>query len=191
MTLLRDISNRLLTLAKQRLSQSDYLAFYDEIKTPETFFKWEGRLLKVVVLQSIVYSLDDYLLDLIDMWASKRNAPVIPLSFPPLSLVPPVAAPVPPAVAPPVTHNIKKRKHHLDAEIDLAKTRTLTPGDPTTVWSELIKLAEEKHGSMIGYSSDGIQYKGRKYKATGEPDVFTLKNLRERMERDAKRDKTR
>jgi hypothetical protein len=97
-TLLRDLKERLLTLAKQRLQPNDYAALQVEIKAPGTFVKWEGKLLQAAGLASALHSVDDYLFDIIDTWASKRNAPVIP-SLPLHKAPPPVpaAAPASPA----------------------------------------------------------------------------------------------
>lgn len=86
-------------------------------------------------------------------------------------------------------HKIKNRTQPLEAEIDFAMTKAIAPGDPATVWTTLSKLAEEGYGAMVGYSSDGIQYRGKKYQANGELDVLTFKNLRQRMD-SAKRAKT-
>jgi hypothetical protein len=89
-----------------------------------------------------------------------------------------------------MTHKIRNRNQPLDAEIASAKEKVKDATSATSVWDELTKLAESKHGPMIGFSSDGIQYRGKKYQATGVPDIFTSKNLRDRMAR-AGRAKTR
>lgn len=75
------------------------------------------------------------------------------------------------------------RTHALNAEIKIAKNRALNGEDANTVWTELIKMAENKEGSFVGFSSDGLQYKGKKYQDTGAPDVLTLKAFRQRMRR--------
>ncbi len=85
------------------------------------------------------------------------------------------------------THRIKNRTRILDAEIQAAKSRAVNRDDPYSVWAELVKMAEGKCGSLIGHSSDGLQYKGKNYQDTGIPDVFTLKALRDRMGRDRRR----
>ncbi|UTV56092.1 hypothetical protein [Burkholderia arboris] len=69
----------------------------------------------------------------------------------------------------------------LSAEIEEAKKRTPQPDNPESVWGEFTKMAEEKWGILVGYSSDGVQYRGKQYEATQVPDVFTKKNLRDRM----------
>lgn len=71
----------------------------------------------------------------------------------------------------------------LNAEISQAKRIAINSDDASSVWAELVKLAEKGVGALIGHSSDGVQYRGAKYQATGEPDVFTLKNLRDRLKR--------
>jgi hypothetical protein len=82
------------------------------------------------------------------------------------------------------THKIRNREAAiLSAEISQAKLTAQDPASPTCVWDELTKLAEKKLGPMVGFSSDGIQYRGRQYQATQVPDVFTIKHLRDRMKR--------
>ena len=92
-----------------------------------------------------------------------------------------------PSAVPPgnvVRHTITKGKSvPLGAEVSQARSLALDSDDATTVWGELVKLAEKGVGSLIGHSSDGVQYRGARYQATGEPDVFTLKNLRDRLQR--------
>lgn len=80
-------------------------------------------------------------------------------------------------------HKLRSRTQPLDAEIQMAKENASQKDDSANVWSELTKLAERATGAMIGYSSDGIQYRGRKHQSDGIPDVFTFKNLRDRMAR--------
>jgi hypothetical protein len=52
-------------------------------------------------------------------------------------------------------------------------------------------MAEAQYGVLVGYSSDGVQYRGKKHTETGEPDVFTFKNLRDRIDGARRRAKTR
>lgn len=82
---------------------------------------------------------------------------------------------------PGLTHRLSTRATPLAAEIEEAKKTAVDPENPSSVWAELGKLAEQQRGSMVGYSSDGVQYRGKLYQETGTPDVFTLKNLRDRM----------
>lgn len=81
------------------------------------------------------------------------------------------------------THKLRGRIYPLTAEIEEAKSRAISGDDVNSVWAELIKMAEGKEGLFIGYSSDGPQYRGKKYQETGVPDVFTLRALRDRMNR--------
>jgi hypothetical protein len=84
-----------------------------------------------------------------------------------------------------------KRNTPLSTEIAEAKKRANDPENALCVWGELTKMAEQKCGVLIGYSSDGVQYRGQQYQEKEEPDVFTTKNLRDRMYRARKRAKTR
>ncbi len=83
------------------------------------------------------------------------------------------------------THRLKARSNPLDAIIVQATNAALAPDDSQSVYAEMVKLAEskEKPAPLHGYSPDGIQYRGKKYAETGEPDTFTAKNLRDRMAR--------
>lgn len=84
-------------------------------------------------------------------------------------------------------HYLKNRTRVLDAEIEKAKASALDASKPSSVWAELIKMAEQQEGLLIGHSSDGLQYKGKKHQDTGAPDVLTLSALRNRMRRDRAR----
>jgi hypothetical protein len=83
------------------------------------------------------------------------------------------------------THRLKSRSNPLNAVIESAAGTALAPNDNQSVWAELVKLAESKDrpAPLVGYSSDGIQYRGKQYEETGELDTFTAKNLRDRMAR--------
>jgi hypothetical protein len=83
------------------------------------------------------------------------------------------------------THRLKTRTHMLDAVIELAIKKAVAPDDSQSVYAAMVKLAESgnKPAPLIGYSSVGIQYRGKRYEETGEPDTFTAKNLRDRMAR--------
>ena len=93
------------------------------------------------------------------------------------------AAALPPVVPRAQTHKIKNRLFPLHAEIELAMKKAIDAENPTSVWVTLTEMAEAQAGSLIGFSSDGVQYRGKNYQATGVPDVFKLKNLRDRMGR--------
>lgn len=83
---------------------------------------------------------------------------------------------------PPVTvRRIGTRVTPLSAEIEEAKRRAPRSNSPESVWGALTKMAEEQWGILVGYSSDGVQYRGKQYEASQVPDVFTKKNLRDRM----------
>jgi len=82
---------------------------------------------------------------------------------------------------PGVKHKIVNRIQPLRAEIKFAMSTAIDSADAMAVWTVLGKLAETQYGSLIGFSSDGIQYMGKNYQANGTPDIFTFKNLRQRM----------
>lgn len=82
-----------------------------------------------------------------------------------------------------VVTNHTKRIHPPSADIAEARQRAADADDPSSVYGELQKLAEQRFGSLIGHSSDGVQYRGKHYEDTGEPDVLTKKNLTDRMRR--------
>jgi hypothetical protein len=86
------------------------------------------------------------------------------------------------------THKIKTRSNVLDAVIKLAKESATAPSDYQSVWAELVSLAESKSppAPLAGYSSDGIQYRGKRYELEQVPDVFTKDNLRKRMNKNAR-----
>lgn len=83
------------------------------------------------------------------------------------------------------THQLNKRQTILDHVIAQAKKNAADGNSSQSVWAELVKMAEQdkKPTPLIGYSPEGIQYSGKKYQVSGEPDVLTLKNLRDRMAR--------
>ncbi len=98
------------------------------------------------------------------------------------ALPPPAIEETPTATITP--HRIGTRGNILKAVIKKAETTATDADDPESVWAELVKMAENNPPApLIGYSSDGIQYRGAKHQDSGEPDVFTKKNLRERMRR--------
>ncbi len=85
-------------------------------------------------------------------------------------------------------HQLKSRTYPLDAVIEQATNSALSPKDTSSVYGEMVRLAElkDKPAPLIGFCTEGIQYQGKKYQETGEPDIFTKKNLRDRMTRRAK-----
>lgn len=88
--------------------------------------------------------------------------------------------------SPAMAHKLSGRATYLRAEIAEARRLAKDPDDSMSVWTELVKLAEKRYGALAGYSSDGVQYCGKKHQATGEFDVLKKKGLRERMGRRAK-----
>jgi hypothetical protein len=103
-----------------------------------------------------------------------------------LTDAPDVAPPTSPDSAPATStkHYIRNREAAvLTAEIAHAKANAPDPTSVTSIWGELTKLAECGFGMLIGFSSDGVQYRGTNYQAIQEPDVFTQRNLRDRMRR--------
>lgn len=85
-----------------------------------------------------------------------------------------------------VKHSVATRSDPLNAVIRKAKQSALDADDTESVWAELVKMAEDapKPPPLVGYSSDGVQYKGNSYNNTGVADVFTKKNLSDRMRRE-------
>lgn len=82
-----------------------------------------------------------------------------------------------------IRQKLQVRTHLLAAEIGTAKERALNSEDANSVWAELVKMAEKQEGLLIGYSSDGLQYKGKVYQDSEVPDVLTKRALQARMRR--------
>lgn len=91
------------------------------------------------------------------------------------------------------THKLKGRTNVLRAVLDMAKENAPDHLDPHNVWATLVALAEAEQppAPLVGFSSDGVQYRGKNYDATGVPDVLTRKQLSDRMYRERKRAKAR
>ena len=77
------------------------------------------------------------------------------------------------------THKIKHRTPSiLDAEISEAKEKALNSSDKNSVWAELVKMAEQKKGCLLGMDGKEIKYQ------SGESVLFFKKrSLNERMNR--------
>lgn len=75
-------------------------------------------------------------------------------------------------------HKIKNRSQILDAEISLAKSKALNIEDVSSVWNELVKLANIKTGCLLGLDEKSI-----KYQDGDEVKFFSKRNLSERMSR--------
>lgn len=85
-------------------------------------------------------------------------------------------------------HLAKRRGNILDAVIARAKSTSIDPTDPHSIWAELARIAGEtdRPAPLLGYvDGEGVKYQG----ADGETLFFTAKNLRDRIARE--RAKTR
>ena len=83
----------------------------------------------------------------------------------------------------PLRHKIQSRPQPvLSAEISKAQELALDKADPTSVWTELVKLAEGKIGCLIGVTDNEI-----KYQVGGKIRFFTKRSLNERMGRARRR----
>jgi hypothetical protein len=110
-------------------------------------------------------------------WPVTGSATANALPMPPTDR-PPVSQP--PAGRETTTHKIKARASALDAEIQEAKKRALDNADPKNVFSELVKMAEEKVGCLLGLDGKDI-----KYQSGDDVKFFKMRSLRERMKRAA------
>lgn len=90
-----------------------------------------------------------------------------------------------------MAHKLQSRTLPLQAEIERAMNEAVNRDDTSSVWNALLILADQQVGSLLGFSSAGIKYYGKGYQTSGKPDVFTKKNLRDRMDRARRRVKTR
>lgn len=79
------------------------------------------------------------------------------------------------------THKIRNRTPSiLDAEISQAKKQALNSNDKSSVWAELVKMAENRIGCLLGVDGKDIRYQ------SGEKALFFKKrSLNERMNRAA------
>lgn len=85
-------------------------------------------------------------------------------------------------------HDSKKRRHILDHELDTAISKHGLKND--AVWSELMLAATQKdkeYPALVGVVAEGVQYRGRRFEETGEPDVLTQKQCGERLRKRRKR----
>ena len=76
-------------------------------------------------------------------------------------------------------HKLRNRVHVLHSEIEEAKRKAANPGDPHSVWAELVKLAESEVGCFLGAFGEKLKYR----KSNGEAGYFNPKALRGRMTR--------
>jgi hypothetical protein len=79
------------------------------------------------------------------------------------------------------THKIRNRTPPiLEAEICQAKKQALNPDDPTSVWTELVKMTENKVGCLLEMDGKDI-----KYQSGDDVLFFKKRSLIERMNRAA------
>jgi hypothetical protein len=77
-------------------------------------------------------------------------------------------------------HRIVARVRVLSMEIEHAVEVAEGEGNHP-VWAALSRLAEAKYGALMGFVSEGIQYRGSIHQETGEPDILTFKQLCDRL----------
>lgn len=85
-------------------------------------------------------------------------------------------------------HDTKKRRHTLDHELEVAIENYGHEND--AVWSALNLAAEKgdkEYPALVGVIAEGIQYRGRRFEDTGEPDVLTKKQCSERLRKRRKK----
>lgn len=80
-------------------------------------------------------------------------------------------------------HRIKARKAVLDDEISFAQKTALSSNCATSVFCELVKLAKKQVGCLIDVDEGEI-----KYEVGGVVKFFSVRSLRKRLARAAKRD---
>ncbi|AEG70106.1 conserved hypothetical protein [Ralstonia solanacearum Po82] len=94
---------------------------------------------------------------------------------------------LPPAALRPlrtVRHKTKApRVRLLHAEIQEAKKRAVNPEDANSIWTELVKLAEEEFGCLLAAVGDGLKYR----KPDGSDGHYRIKNLRDYLYREKTR----
>lgn len=83
-------------------------------------------------------------------------------------------------------HLVATRVRVLSIEVEQAVDLAGSDGNHA-VWTALSKLAEGKNGALIGFTSEGIQYRGNVHQDTGEPDILTFKQLCDRLRTRRKR----
>jgi hypothetical protein len=79
------------------------------------------------------------------------------------------------------TNRLRNRTNILAPVIEKAKEKALAPNEPQSVWASLVQLAEatNRPAPLLGF----VDGEGVKYQANNGPVFFTLKNLRDRMNR--------
>lgn len=71
------------------------------------------------------------------------------------------------------SHKLKNRNQPLDAEIKVAQKNALDPNDVHSVFTELIKMAENKIGCLLGVQGDAIKYRGASSNQTLTKDALS------------------
>ena len=95
---------------------------------------------------------------------------------------------VPPAAQNTIANNDKpgtRRADLMTAVIDKARKVATDPNDTNSVWASLVKIAEsqDRPPPLLGFvDEEGVKYQGEKV-----VQFFTLKNLRDRMDRARKK----
>ncbi len=77
-----------------------------------------------------------------------------------------------------IVYRLKARKSVLDDEIELARAKALNPNAAASVFAELVKLAEQREGCLIGVDEEAV-----KYQVGAEVKFFTVRHLRARLKR--------
>lgn len=77
-----------------------------------------------------------------------------------------------------IIYRLKARKSVLDDEVELARSNALNPNAAASVFAELVKLAEQRQGCLIGVDEDAV-----KYQVGAEVKFFTVRHLRARLKR--------
>lgn len=66
----------------------------------------------------------------------------------------------------------------MDDEIELARTKALNPNAAASVFAELVKMADQQEGCLLGVDEDAV-----KYQIGAEVKFFTVRHLRARLKR--------
>lgn len=95
----------------------------------------------------------------------------------------PAPAPTTTAITAPVVEAVRhttkdERRHTLKPEIEHAQSLCKDASDVVEVWAALQKMAEKKHGQLLGATEDGLQYL-----KNGEAVPFTRNALQKRLKR--------
>jgi len=72
---------------------------------------------------------------------------------------------------------VQIHRDDLSAAIDVAKARAADPTDTASVWSELLRLAGDKHPPLMEVVDGAVKYQA----STGNIELFAKENLRLRL----------